>query len=130
MQGLAVAIGILVLTAFGAGVTELSMAAGRQTADRPARTPAPSVSPSPQATPPTPSPSVAPALANPAPSGLPTAVTNGFVHMRAGTSTNTPIIADLQAGTTVQLTGKAIGLWQPALYNGLNGYIYTPYLNY
>lgn len=127
MQGLAVAFGILVLTAFGAGVTELSLAAGRQTADRPVRTPVPTVSASPSATP-SPSPSATPA--SPAPSGLPTAVTNGFVHMRAGTSTNTPIIADLQAGTTVELTGKAIGLWQPALYHGLNGYIYTPYLNY
>lgn len=128
MQGLAVAFGILVLTAFGAGVTELSLAAGRQSTDQPSRTALPTPSPSASAVP---SPSATPTpSASPAPPSLPVAVTNGFVHMRAGTSTNTPIIADLQAGTTVELTGKAIGLWQPAAYRGLNGYIYTPYLNY
>lgn len=133
MQNLAVAFGILVLTAFGAGVTEISLAAGRQTADQPVR-PAPraSVTPTPSARP-TPTPSPEAALApSPSPAGpaLPTALTNGFVHMRAGTSTSTAIITGLQAGTTVELTGKAIGLWQPVLYHGLNGYIYTPYLNY
>jgi class 3 adenylate cyclase len=130
MRGLAIGIGILVLSGFGAGATELSLAMG-QPADAPlehsAAKPSLSVKPSPSATPITaasPSPT-----ASPTPN-LPTAVTNGFVHMRAGTSTGTAIVANLNAGSIVYLTGQAIGIWQPVIYQGLNGYIYTPYLNY
>lgn len=128
MRGLAIASGIIMLTAFGAGVTELSLASNRQTADQPVVKQSPQLThrlatPKPSATPSaTPSPTATP--------GLPTATTNGFVHLRAGTSTATTDLADLQAGTTVELTGAAIGLWQPVRYNGINGFIYTPYLAY
>lgn len=132
MRGLAIFFGIALLAAFGIGATELSLAVGQPqpahrtvTKTQPAHTPSPTATPSPSASPSaTPGPS-----ATPVPN-LPTAVTNGFVHMRAGTSTGTAIVANLNGGSVVYLTGKAIGLWQPVLYQGLNGYVYTPYLNY
>jgi hypothetical protein len=131
MRNLSIASGIVLLTAFGVGVTELAMASGNQSVDQPparhsvATSPSPSTQPSPSATPQashTPLPSPSP--------GLATATTNGFVHLRAGTSTSTADLADLQAATTVELTGSAVGLWQPVRYQGINGFIYTPYLNY
>ena len=134
MRSLAVFFGVILLSAFGLGATKLSLAIGhpvKAPAHKAVNTPVPSRSATPKpsvSASPAAAPSAAPS-SSPAPN-LPTAVTNGFVHMRAGTSTSTAIVANLNAGTVVYLTGKAIGLWQPALYQGLNGYIYTPYLNY
>ena len=129
MRGLAIGFGIIFLTAFGVGAAELSQASAHQS-DVPApvkhvkaASPSPSPAPSSSITPaPTPSPSPV--------QTLPTATTNGFVHMRAGTSTSSAIVANLQGGTVVQLPAPAIGLWQPVIYQGLTGYVYTPYLNY
>lgn len=129
MRGLAIAFGILVITGFGVGVTELSLAVGHQKAVELPASPAVSKSASPA---PTPSPSPSPsASASPVASpSAPTATTNSFVHMRAGTSTASADLANLQGGTVVRLTGKPVGLWQPVSYGGLNGYIYVTYLTY
>lgn len=125
MRVFSIIFGLLVLTGFGAGVTELSLASGRQTADSPGVAASPSPSTTPSATP-TPTP-----LATPTPTpALSTAVTNGFVHLRAGSTTASTDLADLQAGTRVQLTGPVQGLWQPVSYQGESGFIYVTYLNY
>jgi uncharacterized protein YgiM (DUF1202 family) len=58
------------------------------------------------------------------------AVTNSFVHLRAGKSIYTNILTDLNAGTTVQLLPDSDAQWQQVQYNGLTGYIFKIYLTY
>lgn len=131
IRALAVGFGILILTGFGAGVTELSLAVGQQQLAEPLVTHRvlTRVSPAPK---PTPSATPAPfAVPTPVPTpALRTAVTNGFVHLRASTSTASAALANLQGGTVLQLTGPAIGMWQPVRYGQLDGYVYLTYLNY
>jgi hypothetical protein len=59
-----------------------------------------------------------------------TAITNSFVNLRAGKSVATPIIATLEAGTTIQLRDDADTTWQGVTYQGKNGYIYRSYIQY
>ena len=123
-------VGLAALTVFGAGVSELALASHHQTVTappKPAISVAPTPSPMPQATP---TPSATPAATPASTPTQPTAVTNSFVHLRANPTTSSTDLADLQAGTTVTLTGTAQGSWQPVLYQGTAGYIYTSYLNY
>ena len=87
------------------------------------------VSPKPTASP-TPTP-----IATPAPTPIPvvagpTATTNSFVHMRAGKSTSTAIITDLNGGTVVQLLTDSDSQWQQVHYNGFTGYVFKQYLTY
>jgi uncharacterized protein YgiM (DUF1202 family) len=131
------AIGILALTAVAAGLTELTLAMGHHgrladdQAQRHLATPPPSPSPSPSASAtPAPAPETTPVptpTATPAAAG---AVTNSFVHMRAGASTATAIVADLNAGSEVILGTYRDSQWQQVNYNGLNGYIFRSYLTY
>ncbi|HEX7259803.1 MAG TPA: SH3 domain-containing protein [Candidatus Saccharimonadia bacterium] len=91
--------------------------------------------PVPLATPSKPAPvPVAPATvtpkAAPAKPAAKTAFTNSFVNLRAGKSVSTPIIATLEAGTTVQLRDDADTTWQGVTYQGKNGYIYRSYIQY
>jgi uncharacterized protein YgiM (DUF1202 family) len=131
--------GVLILALLAGGLTEATLAVGhrngisddnllrpraRQTKS-PAPTTAPSAAPSQ-----TPSPSPTPSPTPTATPAGPTATTNGFVHMRAGKSTSTAILTDLQAGTTVQLLSDSDAQWQQVQYNGFTGYIFKSYLHY
>ncbi len=126
-------VGILLLALVASLLTEATLAVGHhgRIADdslihvSPSATPRPSPSLMP-------SPSIAP-TATPVPTAppvVPTAVTNSFVHLRAGASTATPIVTDLNGGTTVVLGPYRDSQWQQVTYNGLNGYIFRSYLNY
>lgn len=66
----------------------------------------------------------------PAPAPDRTAVTNSFVRLRAGKSTSTNVLAELQGGTKVILLDDSDQLWQQVKYNDLTGYIYKSYLTY
>ena len=89
-----------------------------------AASPSPTPTPTPSATPtPTPLPTATPVAQR-------TAVTNGFVHMRADKSTSSAIVVDLQGGTTVVLGSDETSLWQQASYGSYSGYIWKGYLNY
>ncbi|HSX02350.1 MAG TPA: SH3 domain-containing protein [Candidatus Saccharimonadia bacterium] len=132
-----IAVGILGLTLLAASLTELTLALGHggSLSDdlkvRPQATPSPSTTPTPPPTT-TPSPSPLPTATPtsiPTPA-VPTAVTNSFVHLRAGASTATPILADLNGGTVVTLGSYSDSQWQQVQYNGLNGYVYKSYLTY
>lgn len=72
----------------------------------------------------------APVPAPPPPAAKPTATTVSFVHMRAAKTTASPILADLDAGTTVELTEDANPSWQGVIYQGQKGYIFKSYLQY
>ena len=94
--------------------------------------------PIPSATP-KPTPSITPSptpIATPTPAATPTpiaertAVTNGFVHMRADKSTSSAIVVDLQGGTRVVLGSDETSLWQEAIFGSYHGYIWKSYLNY
>ncbi len=134
-RGLLIALAIFTLTLAAAGLTEVTLALGttHNTADdhklipaaiaTPTPTPTPTPSPAPTATP-------TPVPATPTPAPARTAVTNGFVHMRAGASTNTAIVTDLQAGTVITLGAYNDSQWQQVSYNGYNGYVFKTYLNY
>jgi uncharacterized protein YgiM (DUF1202 family) len=50
--------------------------------------------------------------------------------MRAGKSTSTAILMDLNGGTAVQLLSDSDAQWQQVQYNGLTGYIFKTYLAY
>ncbi len=125
-------IGILALTLVAAGLAEATLLFGhhgRLSDDqqaRPAATPTPTPSP-------TPAPTLTPAPApvpTPTPVPVRTAVTNSFVHLRAGASTSTTILANLNGGTVVTLGSYVDSQWQQVQYNGQNGYIFKTYLNY
>jgi len=132
--------GVLVLALLAGGLTEATMALGHRgslandTALRPlthttakpsptvSATPKPSATPAPTATP-TPAPTATPVAAA-------VATTNSFVHMRAGKSTSTAILTDLNGGTQVQLLPDSDAQWQQVRYNNLTGYIFKTYLTY
>lgn len=97
---------------------------------KPSPTPTPSATPSPT---PTPTPVATPLptpVATPTPIAQRTAVTNGFVRMRAGKSTSSAIVTELQGGSTVILGNDETSLWQQASYGQFSGYIWKSYLNY
>ncbi len=130
--------GIFVLVLIASGLTEATLALGHRGSlandillrphqaklvPKPTSTPAPS----------TPIPASSPSPATPTPSSTPvvsTATTNGFVHMRAGKSTSTAILTDLNGGTVVELLSDSDTQWQQVSYNGLTGYIFKTYLTY
>lgn len=132
-------IGILALALLATGLTQATLAMGRnRTADDSAlSTPAPKPSPSPTV-------SAAPAAAvtlsptpTPTPAATPattpvarTAKVVSYVRMRQGPSTATAILAELQAGYVVTLGAYSDAQWQEATYNGVHGYIYKAYLSY
>ena len=123
-------IGVAVITLAAAGLTEATLAYGDRNvvSDGPrsvAASPSPKPTPTPMITP-TASPTVSPASI-PSP---PTAVTNSFVHLRSGASTNTPIIANLDGGTVVTLGTYVDSQWQAVTVNGQSGYVYRSYLTY
>lgn len=59
-----------------------------------------------------------------------TATTKSFVRFRAGRSTSSAVLAELQGGTVVTLGDYADSKWQQATYNGQTGYIAKVYLQY
>jgi uncharacterized protein YgiM (DUF1202 family) len=137
-RGIAILSGILILALMAGGLTEAALALGHHGGagdDTVARTmpPTPSGSPTPSTTPSmAPSPSVTPTpVATPvaAPAGK-TAVTNSFVHMRAGKSIYSNILTDLNAGAVVEVLADSDAQWQQVRYNGLTGYIFKLYLTY
>ena len=133
--------GVMILALIAGGLTEATLAWGHRgrlandTLERPVITPKSRV---PVAATPTPTPKVASATpATPTPAPAPTAtpsgpqgVTNSFVHMRAGKTTSTPILADLEAGTRVEILSDSDAQWQQVRYNGNVGYLYKLYLDY
>jgi len=128
-------VGVLVLSLTAFGLAEATMAFGHRGALTDDRTVRPSTSA--KATPKlTPSPSATPTLAptplpTPVPTAAaPTATTASFVHMRAGASTATAILADLNGGTVVTLGSYVDSQWQQVYYNGQSGYVFRAYLRY
>lgn len=78
-----------------------------------------------------------PKVETPAPAAVPvpepvapTATTKSFVRFRAGRSTSSAVLAELQAGTVVTLGSYSDVKWQQATYNGQTGYIAKVYLQY
>jgi uncharacterized protein YgiM (DUF1202 family) len=137
-RALVILSGVLLLALLAGGLTEATLAVGHlggiadDTASRPAAKPKAVVSagPTPSATAMptvTPAPTPDPQAATPAGK---VAVTNSFVHLRAGKSIYTNILTDLNAGTTVQLLPDSDAQWQQVQYNGLTGYIFKIYLTY
>ena len=133
--------GVLVLALLAGGLAEATMALGLRgslTDDillRPVssgKKTSAAATPTPKASVPTEAPVVRTTPApTPAPTpAAPTATTSSFVHMRAGKSTSTAIIVDLNGGTVVQLLSDSDAQWQQVEYNGQTGYIFKTYLNY
>jgi uncharacterized protein YgiM (DUF1202 family) len=132
--------GVLVLALIAGGLAEATIASGHRGSLandillRPAASSKKVAAPIP--TPPTvglvvtpkPTPSQA-ATTTPTPA-VPTATTSSFVHMRAGESTSTAVIVDLNGGTTVQLLPDSNSQWQQVEYSGQTGYIFKTYLIY
>ncbi len=130
MRVVYIAIGILVLALAATGLAETTLALGKAHLgdDQNAR-PAATVTPTPTATATptaTPKPIITPA---PTPAAK-TATTTSFVRLRAGASTSSAILAELNGGTVVTLGTYSDSLWQQVRYNGLSGYIYKSYLRY
>ena len=139
-----VLIGVMALSLVAFGLSEATMAVGHRNGftaglwphasalpkvvTSPSPSPSSSVSPlalpsaAPVATP-TPAPLASPSV-------IPTATTVSFVHMRAGASTATPIVVDLDGGAVVTLGAYVDSQWQQVTYNGQNGYIFKTYLRY
>jgi uncharacterized protein YgiM (DUF1202 family) len=132
--------GVLVLALIAGGLAEATIAGGHRGSLandillRPVASPRKVATPTPApptlgpvaTTTPTPAPAI---TATPSPA-IPTATTSSFVHMRAGKSTSTAVIVDLNGGTTVQLLSDSDAQWQQVEYNGQTGYIFKTYLNY
>jgi uncharacterized protein YgiM (DUF1202 family) len=130
--------GVLVLALLAGGLTEATLAIGHSggIADdyllRPASshlkaagvTPKPTPSGSPVA-----SPAATPAATS-VPSAQLFATTNAFVHMRAGKTTASNIVLNLNGGSQVQLLPDSDSQWQQVQYNGVTGYIFKTYLNF
>jgi len=74
----------------------------------------------------TPAPTPAPA---PAPV-VRTATTRSFVRFRAGRSTSSAVLAELDGGTVVTLGDYVDAKWQQVTYNGQTGYVAKVYLQY
>jgi hypothetical protein len=136
---LAIMGGVLILALLAGGLTEVALAFGRMnsTADdvlvrpmdqrsvAPTPTPTPTPTPAPPSTP-TPTLTLTP---TPTPAG-PTAVTNGFVRLRASNTTASAVLAELNGGTRVQLLPVSDSQWQKVQYGNLVGYIFKAYLRY
>jgi hypothetical protein len=78
---------------------------------------------------------IAGTVAAPAPTTPPApaakmATTNSFAHIRAGKGTETAIIANVDAGTSLELRDDSDSTWQGIIYQGQPAYIYKLYLNY
>ena len=129
--------GILVLALLAGGLTEATLALGHHggIADDAKLRPQSSVTPTPTPSPSsssTPSPA-ATLAATPTPVATPvlkTAVTNSFVRIRAGKSTTSAIMYELNGGTVVGLLPGGDSTWQQVSYQGSIGYIYRTYLTY
>ena len=136
-------IGILMLSLIATGLSEATLMLGHRGAlsdEHVARVmktplatvrPVPSLAPTPSVTASmtataVPTPTAAPQAV---PSG-PTATTVSFVHMRAGASTATAIVTDLNAGTVVSLGKYVDSQWQQVSYGSFEGYVYRAYLRY
>jgi uncharacterized protein YgiM (DUF1202 family) len=117
------------IVALGATQIVLARSGAKRTAIvHEARTPSPT--PTPSSTPTgTPVPLLEP-VSTPTPVPQRTAVTNGFVHMRAEKSTSSAIVVDLQGGTTVVLHNDETSLWQAVSFGSYNGYVWKSYLTY
>lgn len=143
------AIGLLVIGVLAAGLTETALALNQRgfiaevaPAVKSGPTPTsarPGVTATPQLTATPVPPAVPNVTPTPVPTPLPTpvptvvvpgAVTNSFVHLRAGASTATPILTDLQAGTRVVLGSYRDSQWQEVTVNGYHGYVFRAYLQY
>ena len=125
-------IGVAVITLAAAGLTEATLAYGDRNAVSDGQ-PSVMASPSPRPTKtpiPTSAPTVSPPMAPASTPVLPTAVTNSFVHLRSGASTNSAIIANLDGGTIVTLDTYVDSQWQAVIVNGQSGYVYRSYLTY
>jgi hypothetical protein len=83
------------------------------------------VQPGPPPPPPPPGATAPPAAPRPAPINY---VTTGYVHMRAGPSTNAHIITTLQPGSIVSPSGSTSGHWWQIAYGGTVGFIYSSLL--
>jgi hypothetical protein len=127
--------GVLVLACIAGGLAEATMAFGthgslsNDNLLRPTKT----------ASKATPTPTPVPAVATPLPTTLPTTVptpvvktgtTTSFVHMRAGKSTSTPVVIDLNGGSVVEILPDSDAQWQQVKYAGQSGYIFKAYLTY
>lgn len=134
-RGVLIGVGILSLALTATGLTEATMVLNHRhdlTNDqsvRPSASPTPSATPTPTATPaptavptPTATPAVAPAAG--------TATTVSFVRLRAGASTTTAVLAELDGGVTLTLGSYRDSQWQQVIYNGQTGYIFLSYLRY
>jgi hypothetical protein len=138
-RGVLITVGILSLALAATGLTEATMALNHQRdlANDQAVRPATTVTPKPTATP---APTVtANPITTPAPTPVPaatlaptagTATTVSFVRLRAGASTNTAVLAELDGGVTMKLGTYRDSQWQQVFYNGQTGYIYLSYLRY
>ncbi|QQR53018.1 SH3 domain-containing protein [bacterium] len=92
----------------------------------PSATPAPTLAPTPTialTVTPVKTPSVTPRPVK-------TARTNAFVHVRAGASTSTAVLLDLNGGTVVELLDYQDTSWQQVRYGSVTGYIFRSYLTY
>jgi hypothetical protein len=133
--------GVFVLALLAGGLTEATLALGHRGSlsnDSLLRPAATKVKPSPTASPVSTKPTVTPVptpVATPIPTPIATpaasiATTNAFVHMRAGKSTSTAILIDLNGGAVVRLLSGGDAQWQQVQFNGLTGYIFKTYLTY
>jgi hypothetical protein len=131
--------GVLVLALLAGGLTEATLALGPRgdlANDNLLRglrnTPAPvAATVTPSATP-TPTP-VATATPTPTPAATPagpTVTTVSFVRMRAGKSTSTSVLAELNGGTVLQELPDSDAQWQQVKYGTLTGYVFKAYLSY
>ena len=59
-----------------------------------------------------------------------TATTKSFVRFRAGRSTSSAVLAELDGGTVVTLGDYVDSKWQQVTYNGQTGYVAKVYLQY
>jgi hypothetical protein len=134
--------GVLVLALLAGGLTEATLAVGgrgtiandallRPMATSTTNTSVQSkVKATPTATPkPTPSVTSSP-TPSPSPTSANTATTNAFVHLRAGASTSTAILLNLNGDTQVELLSYSDPQWQEVEYQGTIGYVYKSYLSY
>lgn len=132
-RGLTILSGILILALLAGGLTEAALALGHRggVGEVVVRTPSPSprASATPVATA-TPSATPTPTATPVATPSAKTAVTNSFVHMRAGKSIYTNILTDLNAGMVVEVLPDSDAQWQQVRYKGMIGYIFKLYLTY
>lgn len=131
--------GVMVLALVAAAITEATLAVGhreslgseellRQLHGGFKKTgPVATVSPTPTTTPsPTPSPIASPT----SPPKVPTVTTSSFVRLRAGASTSTAVLAELNGGTVLERLPDGNSQWQQVRYGNMVGYVFKAYLIY